>query len=73
MVSDRKKILITGAGPTGLTMANLLARMDIPFLLIDKNARPSQDSKAFGIHARTLEIFDQLGIAEKAIEKGKHR
>jgi 2-polyprenyl-6-methoxyphenol hydroxylase-like FAD-dependent oxidoreductase len=70
MFSDRKEILITGAGPTGLTMANLLARMGIPFLLIDKNAQPALDSKAFGIHARTLEIFDQLGIAEKAVEQG---
>lgn len=63
-------VLITGAGPTGLTMANLLARMDIPFLLIDKKPHPSRESKAFGIHARTLEIFDQLGIAEKAIHQG---
>lgn len=63
-------VLIAGAGPTGLTMANLLARMGISFLLIDKKPHPSRESKAFGVHARTLEIFDQLGIAQKAIQEG---
>lgn len=64
-------VLITGAGPTGLTLANLLARMKIPFIIIDKNPHPSRESKAFAVQARSLEIFDQLGIAEKAVEQGK--
>lgn len=70
MKTETIPVLIAGAGPTGLTMANLLARFDIPFLLIDKNSHPSIDSKAFAIHARTLEIFGQLGLAEKAIWEG---
>jgi 2-polyprenyl-6-methoxyphenol hydroxylase-like FAD-dependent oxidoreductase len=64
-------ILITGAGPTGLTLANLLAKMNIPFMLVEKNSQPSLDSKAFGIHARSLEIFDQIGIADRAVAEGK--
>ncbi|TXK48069.1 FAD-dependent oxidoreductase [Pontibacter qinzhouensis] len=71
MKNNAKPILIAGAGPTGLTLANLLARMEIPFLLIDKNPHPSRESKAFAVQARTLEIFDQLGIAQKAIIQGK--
>ncbi|MEX0721801.1 MAG: FAD-dependent monooxygenase [Balneolaceae bacterium] len=67
---QKEKVLITGAGPTGLSCANLLAKMDIPFLLIDKNPQPSKESKAFAIHARTLEIFDQLGIADRAVSEG---
>lgn len=67
---EKKAVLITGSGPTGLTLANLLARMGIPFYLIDKKKEPSRDSKAFAIHARSLEIFSQLGITEKAIEQG---
>lgn len=70
MQTGNNKVLITGAGPTGLTLANLFSKMDIPFLLIDKLPHPSRDSKAFGIHARTLEIFDQLGIADRAIREG---
>jgi 2-polyprenyl-6-methoxyphenol hydroxylase-like FAD-dependent oxidoreductase len=64
------QILIAGAGPTGLTLANLLAKTGIPFLLIDKNAHPSRDSKAFGIHARTMEVFSQFDMAGKAIAEG---
>ncbi|MFC4872479.1 FAD-dependent monooxygenase [Negadavirga shengliensis] len=67
---ENEKILITGAGPTGLSLANLLSRMGTPFMLIDKNAHPSRESKAFGIHARTLEVFDQIGMAEKVISEG---
>lgn len=63
-------VLITGAGPTGLSMANLLAKWDIPFLLIDKKPQASRESKAFGVHARTLEIFNQLGLGQKAIQEG---
>lgn len=66
----KTQILIVGAGPTGLTLANLLAKLGVDFRIIDKKDRPSKDSKAFGIHARSLEIFDQIGIAESAIRKG---
>jgi 2-polyprenyl-6-methoxyphenol hydroxylase-like FAD-dependent oxidoreductase len=64
------EVLIVGAGPTGLSLANLLARMGVSFLLIDKKEGPSRSSKAFAIHARSLEIFDQLGIAQQAIAQG---
>lgn len=70
MSREEETVLITGAGPTGLVMANLLSRMDIPFFLIDKEQGPSRDSKAFGIHARSLEIFDQLGVAKRAVNEG---
>ena len=65
-----ERVLITGAGPTGLTLANLLAMMDVPFMLIDKNEGPSRDSKAFGIHARTLEVFHHIGAARQCLEQG---
>lgn len=70
MISENPPVLIVGAGPTGLTMANLLARMNIPFHLVDKNDGPSKESKAFAIHARTLEIFKQMGLVERAIKEG---
>lgn len=63
-------VLIVGAGPTGLTLANLLARSGVDFLIIDSKDKPSQDSKAFGIHARSLEVFSHIGIAEKIIAEG---
>ncbi|HSJ66808.1 MAG TPA: FAD-dependent monooxygenase [Anditalea sp.] len=64
------ELLIVGAGPTGLTLANLLAKVGVDFMIIDSKEKPTQDSKAFGIHARSLEIFSQLGIAEELIAEG---
>jgi len=63
-------VLIAGAGPAGLMMACQLLSQNISFRIIDKKASPAINSGALIIHARTLEIFDQMGLAEKAIEKG---
>jgi len=63
-------VLIIGAGPTGLLLASVLAQYGISLRLVDKKTRPSQTSKALSVFARTLEIFDQLGIAEAAISRG---
>ncbi|MFA5328704.1 MAG: FAD-dependent monooxygenase [Prolixibacteraceae bacterium] len=63
-------ILIVGAGPSGLMMACQLALYDISFRIIDKKAEPTNYSGALIVHARSLEIFKQMGIAEKAIQKG---
>lgn len=63
-------VLIVGAGPTGLTMACELMRRGIHCRLIDKSDIPSQTSKAIGIHSRTLEVFDDLGIVEQVLAQG---
>src|ERR1044072_5072464 len=57
--------LIVGAGPTGLTMAGELARRGLAIRLIEKAVEPPPDhSRALAIQARTIEIFDQMGIAD---------
>jgi 2-polyprenyl-6-methoxyphenol hydroxylase-like FAD-dependent oxidoreductase len=63
-------VLISGAGPAGLMMACQLALHHISFRIIDKKTSPVMHSGALIVHARTLEIFHQMGIAEKAIEAG---
>jgi 2-polyprenyl-6-methoxyphenol hydroxylase-like FAD-dependent oxidoreductase len=63
-------VLIAGAGPAGLMMACQLVSHNISFRIIDKKASPAIHSGALIIHARTLEILDQMGLAEKAIEMG---
>ncbi len=63
-------ILIAGAGPTGLMLACQLAIHHVSFRIIDKNSSPSKCSGALIIQARTLEIFEQMGIAAKTIESG---
>lgn len=63
-------ILIAGAGPTGLSLALRLARMGVGFRIIDTNSGPGQASRAMVVQARTLEFYQQLGLAEQMIERG---
>jgi 2-polyprenyl-6-methoxyphenol hydroxylase-like FAD-dependent oxidoreductase len=64
-------VLVVGAGPTGLMMANQLARGGARAMIIDRHAGPSRETRALGVQARTLEIYSHLGIAAKAVELGK--
>jgi len=65
-------VLIVGAGPTGLALANQLARYGVDFLIVDKREGTTPYSRAIGVQARTLEIYDQMGIANDLIGKGWH-
>lgn len=56
-------VLIVGAGPVGLFLANECARRGLRWRLIEKRAAQSEHSKALAIFPRTLEIFDMAGIA----------
>ncbi len=67
----KQDVLIVGVGPTGLMMACQLALRNIPFRIIDKNEDHTTQSRALVIHARTLEIFEQMGIAQEAIALGR--
>ncbi len=64
-------VLIVGAGPTGLMLANQLGRRGIRATIIDRHSGPAQQTRAMAVHARTLEIYSKLGIAERAIGMGQ--
>ena len=64
------KVLIVGAGPTGLTLALDLARRRIAFRLIEAAATPFEGSRGKGIQPRTLEIFDDLGAIDAILAAG---
>jgi 2-polyprenyl-6-methoxyphenol hydroxylase-like FAD-dependent oxidoreductase len=64
-------VLVVGAGPTGLMLANQLGRRGVRAMIIDRHAGPSLQTRAIGVQARTLEIYAQLGIAARALELGK--
>ena len=64
------EVIIIGAGPTGLSLACQLVRYGIDFVIIDKSIGVTSYSKALGVHARTLEIYEQLGIVDQALAQG---
>jgi 2-polyprenyl-6-methoxyphenol hydroxylase-like FAD-dependent oxidoreductase len=63
-------VLIVGAGPTGLSLACQFIRYGIDCIIIERNEGVTPFSKALGVHARTLEIYEQLGLAEEAVAQG---
>jgi 2-polyprenyl-6-methoxyphenol hydroxylase-like FAD-dependent oxidoreductase len=63
------EVLIIGAGPSGLMMACQLAIHKIPFRIIDKKSHPSNYSGALILHARSVEIFHQMGISQKVLKE----
>lgn len=68
---SRRQVLVVGAGPAGLTCAIELARRGVEVRVVDKRTEPaSQADKAIGIHCRTMEIWEDMGIVREAIDAG---
>src|SRR5438552_18872538 len=59
-------VLIVGAGPTGLMLANQLARRGVKPRIIDRHSGPAQQSRAMAVQARTMEIYSKMGIIDRA-------
>ena len=57
IVSHADYVLVVGAGPTGLMLANQLARRGVRAMIIDRHAGPSLQTRALAVQARTLEII----------------
>ncbi|PRY36880.1 FAD-dependent oxidoreductase [Umezawaea tangerina] len=65
------EVLVVGAGPTGLTLACGLARLGVPFRLVDAAPGPRPGSRGKGVQPRSLEIFEDLGIADRVLAVGR--
>ena len=63
-------VLIVGAGPTGLVLALWLTRLGVAVRIIDKTAEPGTTSRALAVSARTLELYQQLGMAGPLVDGG---
>lgn len=71
-VTMRHAVVIAGGGPTGLMLAAELALAKVDVVIIER--RTSQalpGSRAGGLHARTLEVLDQRGVAERFLSLGQ--
>ncbi|MFK4090031.1 FAD-dependent monooxygenase [Kribbella sp. NPDC020789] len=63
-------VLIAGAGPTGLTLAIDLARRGLAVRIVDKATEFFEGSRGDGLQPRTLEVFDDLGVADEVMRQG---
>jgi 2-polyprenyl-6-methoxyphenol hydroxylase-like FAD-dependent oxidoreductase len=63
-------VLVVGAGPVGLTMAAELARHGVRSRIVDRLAQPLPYCRAIGVTPRTLEVWDDMGIAREMIDAG---
>ena len=65
-------MVIAGGGPTGLMLAGELALAEVDVAIVER--RPTQDlpgSRSGGLHSRTIEVFDQRGIADRFLAEGQ--
>ena len=65
-------VVIAGGGPTGLMLAAELALAAIDVVIVERRASQDLDgSRAGGLHARTIEVLDQRGVAERFVSAGQ--
>src|SRR5271156_3613496 len=63
-------VLVVGGGPVGLDAGAELARRGVRVRVIDKLAQPTYQSRAIAVHARSLDMFDRMGIVDELISTG---
>jgi 2-polyprenyl-6-methoxyphenol hydroxylase-like FAD-dependent oxidoreductase len=67
---EKPSVLIVGAGPTGLVLALWLTKLGVPVRIVDAAARAGMTSRALAVHARTLELYQQLDLADAVSTRG---
>src|SRR5690242_7601623 len=65
------KVLIAGAGPTGLTLAIDLARRGVEVRIVEKAETFFEGSRGDGLQPRTLEVFEDLGVLDAVLAAGQ--
>ena len=70
-MADDLGVLVVGAGPVGLTMACEAARHGLPCRIIDDGGEPTTESRALGVQARTLEVFEGVGVVDEVLARAR--
>ncbi|MBV9232019.1 MAG: FAD-dependent monooxygenase [Chloroflexi bacterium] len=70
LIENEIDVLVVGAGPVGLAMACELLRHGMHCRIIDQAAAPARTSRALGIQARTLEVFENMGVIDQVLAAG---
>jgi 2-polyprenyl-6-methoxyphenol hydroxylase-like FAD-dependent oxidoreductase len=68
--STTTDVVIAGAGPTGLALGCVLAADGVPFVLVDRQAEGANTSRAAVVHARTLEVLEELQVTGRLLAEG---
>ena len=63
-------VIVVGAGPTGTMLACELRLRGIQVVVLERDPEPTEVVRALGLHARTIEILDQRGLAGRVLELG---
>lgn len=69
-VKHHTDVLIVGAGPTGLVLALWLHRQGVNVHIVDQANTPANKSRAIVVHARIIELYQQLGLSEDLLALG---
>ena len=64
------EVLVVGAGPTGLMLANQLALHGVKVIVVDRHAGAAEQTRAIAVQARTLEIYYKMGLSDAATALG---
>ncbi|MBM9510405.1 rifampin monooxygenase [Actinacidiphila acididurans] len=64
-------VIIVGAGPTGLMLAGELRLHGVRVLVLEREAEPTRQVRALGLHVRSIEVMDQRGLLERFLALGK--
>jgi 2-polyprenyl-6-methoxyphenol hydroxylase-like FAD-dependent oxidoreductase len=67
---DRTTVAVVGAGPTGLLLAGDLAHAGVDVTVLERRGTESNLTRAFGVHARTMEHLDARGLADEVVAGG---
>ena len=67
---SEQSVLVVGAGPTGLMLAAELALAGVSVRVLEQRSQESNLTRAFGVHARTLEMLDLRGEADELVAQG---